>query len=61
MHKQIHCRNHKAALNEKPTTLRIDSSCVFKQFRRQRQIFLFTIKIIDIFELHASEPLNIKL
>ena len=56
-HKQNHCGNHKAALNEKPT----DSPQRFLihsaiSVSKKRAIFLFTIKIIEMFELHASMP-----
>ena len=57
-HKQNHCGNHKAALNEKPTDspqwffIRSSNSVS----KTSRAIFLFTIKIIEMFELHASMP-----
>ena len=60
-HKQNHCRNHKAALNEKPT----DSPQWFF-IRRSIQHFSFEDKgnfaiydkdqIIETFEFHASKP-----
>ena len=58
-HKQNHCRNHKAALNEKPTDSPNDSSFAVQvniSVSKMRAILLFTIKIIVMFELHASIP-----
>ena len=57
LHKQNHCGNYKAGLNEKPT----DSPQWFfihssNSVLKTRAIFLFTIKIIEMFELHASMP-----
>ena len=49
LHKQNHCGNHKAALNG----FFIRS---LNSVSKTRAIFLFTIKIIEMFELHASMP-----
>ena len=56
-HKQNHGGNHKAALNEKPTPTLCNDSSFAVQFSnsvsKSRAILLFTIKIIQMFELHA--------
>ena len=59
-HKQNHCGNHKAALNENLPNLRNDSSFAVQfsnSVSKTRAILLFTIKIVKMFELHASIPL----
>ena len=58
-HKQNHCGNHKAALNENLLTLRIDSLFAVQfinSVSKTREILLFTINIIEMFELHPSSP-----
>ena len=57
-HKQNNCGNHKAALKNLPT-LRNDSSFAVQfsnSVSETRAILLFTVKIIKMFELHASMP-----
>ena len=56
-HKQNHCENHKADLNENLPTLRIDSLFALQfsnSVSKTREILLFTINIIEMFELHPS-------
>ena len=54
-HKQNLCENHKAALNENLPTLRIAFAVQFSNsVWKTRAILLFMIKIIEMFELHAS-------
>ena len=52
-HKQNHCGNHKAAQNENLPTLCNDSS-FSNSVSKTRVILQFTIKIAEMFELHAS-------
>ena len=60
LHKQNQCGNQKMALNEKPTDspqwFFILSSAIHWFQRQGHAILLFTIKIIETFELHASMP-----
>ena len=58
-HEQNQCGNHKVALNKNLPTLCDDSSFAVQfsiSVSKTRAILLFTIKIIEMFELHASMP-----
>ena len=54
-HKQNHCGNHKAALNEKPTdSPHCIHSSIYKFSLEDKSNFAVYGKDIEMFELHAS-------
>ena len=50
-HKQNHCGNHKASVNDSSFAVQFSNSVL-----KARAILLFTINIIEMLELHASMP-----